>query len=214
MVYEHCKSWPLRTFDFNKSHHAHWVIRVTVVFMIFLRSLFGGAWRLWEKPLARSYCSFPAANSFRLSSSVSFTHSISCLLKMPKSMLCKSLVIITVLSLPFLSLWLWTYRAMALYHTRNIYIAVLSQIHQKVVLVKESSAKRSFIATVEPPKNGPSEKRTTLQRTHSVLQIDCNTLTTSENRRPLDPDSGEDSNSQRHFSIQNCLLISVRKPHP
>ena len=58
--------------------------------------------------------------------------------------------------------------------------------------------------------NGPSEKRTTsLQQTHSVLRIEI-TIVITLKQPPrsgcfLIPDSGQDPNSQQHFSIQNCL---------
>ena len=67
--------------------------------------------------------------------------------------------------------------------------------------------------------NGPSEKRTTsLQRTSSVLRIKISIVVILKqpprSGRFLIPDSGQNSNSQRDFSIQNCLRIADRKPHP
>ena len=58
--------------------------------------------------------------------------------------------------------------------------------------------------------NGPSKKRTTsLQRTHSVLRIEITIVVILKqpprSGRFLIPDSGQDPDSQRHFSIQNCL---------
>ena len=58
--------------------------------------------------------------------------------------------------------------------------------------------------------NGPSEKRTSsLQRTHSVLRIEITIVVILKqpprSGRFLIPDSGQDPDSQRHFSIQNCL---------
>jgi len=58
--------------------------------------------------------------------------------------------------------------------------------------------------------NGPSEKRTSsLQRTHSVLRIEITIVVILKqpprSGRFLIPDSGQDPDSQLHFSIQNCL---------
>ena len=64
--------------------------------------------------------------------------------------------------------------------------------------------------------NGPSEKRTTsLQRTSSVLRIEISIVVILKqpprSGRFSIPDSGQNSNSQRDFSIQNCLPIADKQ---
>ena len=57
--------------------------------------------------------------------------------------------------------------------------------------------------------NRPSEKRKTSLQTHSVLRIEITIVITLKqpprSGRFLIPDSGQDLNSQRRFSIQSCL---------
>ena len=101
-------------------------------------------------------------------------------------------------------------------------LMTIAVVHMIPVLLGRARASPTLIVTTRKSlysrasDNGPSEKRTTsLQRTSSVLRIEISIVVILKqpprSGRFLIPDSGQNSNSQRDISIQNCLRIADKQ---
>ena len=90
---------------------------------------------------------------------------------------------------------------------------------QELPEIKQTKIHKETTGYSRTSDNGPSEKWTTfLQRTHSVLRIEITVVVILKqpprSGRFLIPDSGQDPNSQMHFSIQNSLQIMDTQETP
>ena len=93
---------------------------------------------------------------------------------------------------------------------QNVRRRVRGSQTQTLVVSPFEAYLKPFYSYSRTSDNGPYEKRTTsLQRTYSVLRIEITIVVILKqpprSGRFLIPDSGQDPDSQRHFSIQNCL---------